>query len=351
MSLVLRVPPERSEWWCNGELVDTFLSPSSIVGGRTDLFSAINTSWDTNGVALGRICSADVAADDDERMSLERWVSAPASLPLAINRFSNEQPQFLGTSFSVMRLTDGAVLFDQDAYAKQNPASIVKTIVALIANRWILDWDAQTVEIDGNQHGLETGDIISVKDAACAMLMPSSNIAPTAIGLLVGEIIQDYEGVIDGETARARAYREMRNVSQDLGMVFPSYDGFFGGTDGGTQMCALDVCRGMQYIYSSPRIFDCMSKGSHDVDVVGGPNPRTVTVETSVTFLVDGSNNENDIIAGKTGTTASTGESLTVLAKMPGGDVVAATLLGSPSDPGRFTQMRQMLDYVRRKFY
>ncbi|WKD26581.1 hypothetical protein NDQ72_10895 [Halomonas sp. KG2] len=349
-SLVLKEAPEKSEFWCNGLLVDTFTMPSGLTRSRrTDLFKG--ASFDAGGVAFGRMCFTDHIVSDDERMQLEKWAAEPIRKPLVVHR-KLEKPVLQATSVCAMRVKDRAILFEQNPYARQNIASMTKVFTALIADQWVLDFNAElAAPIDVEGAGLQVGDVMSVQDAVSLMLIPSNNACSTAVGRRVGQIIQETEGVQDGESADFRGYREMERIGRDLGMVRPQFDGFIAGTLEGTQVCSLDVCRAMCLVNSSQRLMSIMRQSRHTATIVDGPEPRTIDYVTSIEFNSFNANRLHNVLAAKTGTTGITGQSLTLLAEMPGGDIVAFTIVGSTTDPDRYEQLKLVMDYVEQTYY
>lgn len=350
-SLVFKQAPARSQFWCNGELVDEFTMTENLtVSRRTDLFQG--SVFDADGVAIGRICSSDIDATDDERIQLERWAAEPVGKPMSINRVI-EKPVLDVTSACAMRVSDGAILFEQDPYARQNIASLTKIFTGMLADQWVKDFDEEICSpIDSDGAGMFVGDTMSITDSVSLMLIPSNDACSRATGRRVGEIIQAYEGVQNGETPDERGYREMNRIGRSIGMVFPEFTSFIAGDVNITQICSLDVCRALSHINSSKRLMDIMGTSRHTATITDvNDDVREVEYITTNSFLSFNSNRRHTVLAGKTGTTAFTGQQLGILMTMPGGDVVALALTGSPTSPDRYEQMSQIMEYVERKYY
>ena len=84
----------------------------------------------------------------------------------------------------------GEVLFEQNAYEKLPMASTTKIMSALLAlESGNLDEkftvDSQAIKVEGSSMGLKEGDIVTLRDLCCGMLLPSGNDAANCTAVRV----------------------------------------------------------------------------------------------------------------------------------------------------------------------
>lgn len=97
----------------------------------------------------------------------------------------------------VINAQTGEVLFEKNAYEELPMASTTKIMSALIAleqddldEKFVVDSEA--IRTEGSSMGLQEGDIVSLRDLCCGMLLPSGNDAANAAAVRISGSIENF---------------------------------------------------------------------------------------------------------------------------------------------------------------
>ena len=198
---------------------------------------------------------------------------------------------------------------DPDFLLQSGIASMTKLMTVWVARQWLTDGELDdTVEIlAGDIHSgprLHPGDVISYRDLIYAAMLPSDNTSPAVLGRTVGEKIRASEGTTG--TGLSRFREEMNLEAERLG-----YEGAsFAGTVGDGIMSPRQIVDLFERIMADTQLLPTVTAHTHDITIVGGPDPRTFTV--THTILSSSNPPFPNFVAGKTGTYGGRGHIVAV---------------------------------------
>lgn len=359
--VVFRDGPGQSEYWLNGELIDTFTRPPVIYQGNTVLMGTGGSS-NQSGRSYGRFGVIDRALSPDEIGVAGQWaadaygdtwrrkvlgnsellnatgavsylISAPSS-PSKISDYSNMQPLFLHGHQQILY-----------------PASMTKVLTCMVMLDNIGDLQS-TIEMQagdetgGSGNNISPGDIITYEDAIYNMMLPSSNVTTTVVARVIGTLL------LDGSSGDpvARFVEEMNAKAKKLGMLSSNFTNPSGLAETEMVTTGEDMGRLCASVVSYPELLSRWGALTRTITITG-PDPRTVEVTHSAhDFFVE---QDGNVIGGKTGSVSSsplgnTTRNLMIVSKMPGGNYVATVIMvTNSSGANRYTGMTDMLNYVR----
>lgn len=100
----------------------------------------------------------------------------------------------------------GEVIFSKNADEKLPMASTTKIMSALIVleqdgldDKFVVDKDA--IQVEGSSMGLQEGDIVTLRDLACGMLLPSGNDAANAAAVRVSGSVEAFVQLMNDRAA------------------------------------------------------------------------------------------------------------------------------------------------------
>lgn len=203
------------------------------------------------------------------------------------SRVGNTNPPNLGVAAAVVAdLTTGGSFFNVNAGERWPMASVSKLMTAVVATDLLGADDKITITpamtaVDPTEHILNVGDIYTVSDLLRVMLLPSNNVAASALA--------DYYG----EPAFLAA---MNAKAQTWGMTSTYYDDP-SGLSAANESTADDLLKLAQHIYAeSPQVLAITRMPQATVNNIATGKP--VTVKSINEFAGDA-----DFIGGKTGYT------------------------------------------------
>ncbi|MDH2180125.1 serine hydrolase [Stenotrophomonas sp. GD03654] len=240
--------------------------------------------------------------------------------------------------------------FKKTADTPRPPASIIKLVTALVMRRWISDprlSDTVTV-VAADMHppttaGLQAGDVISWRDLAYGLLVPSGNDASLTVGRLVGEMILASEGAPPGN-GLSRFIAAMNSLLSGLAMegavAFSTH-----GVDTDSRLTARQAARLMVEAMADPFLLTVMGTLSHVVTITG-VNARTYSIVHTIN--PDGDVKFPEFLCGKTGSYASVAEYCLVMGwSKPDGGHGVVCVLRSPTTADRFVDARKIIDFEK----
>lgn len=112
----------------------------------------------------------------------------------------------------VFDLNGGTALFEENVFARMNPASTTKIMTAILALKYgnlsdtvtVTD-DAIITEAGSSMAGVNPGDKISLEDLLYGLLIPSGNDAANAIAVHIGGSVDQFVVMMNEEAARIGA--------------------------------------------------------------------------------------------------------------------------------------------------
>ncbi|MBQ7795714.1 MAG: D-alanyl-D-alanine carboxypeptidase [Lachnospiraceae bacterium] len=112
----------------------------------------------------------------------------------------------------VFEIGGGDAVFEQNVFARMNPASTTKIMTAIVALKYGNLQDQVTVtdaaiitESGSSMAGVKPGDVMSLEDLLYGLMIPSGNDAANAIAVHVGGSIEGFVEMMNEEAARIGA--------------------------------------------------------------------------------------------------------------------------------------------------
>lgn len=207
-------------------------------------------------------------------------------------------------------------LYTLDGDSQTVPASTTKVMTAITGLDYVNDLNEKVTikssDIEtGSGNVFTAGDIVSIKDLLYAMMLPSSNTGAHAFARACGEKIVTLNGGTPTDTSAYNAFiSAMTAKASVLGMTNSVFIKASGGTVD-NKMTARDAVRMTIEACSYPELMKIWGKRSY-VIAVGGTNPRSVTINTTVTDAA--LEQKYTILGGKTGSWNSTYYALVMVA-------------------------------------
>lgn len=256
--------------------------------------------------------------------------------------------------YAIVMDADGKVYFERNADAPTQIASITKIMTAVVALDAVgegvvsLD-DAVTVSaaaaaVGESSAGLQEGDVMDLRTALTALLVPSGNDAAVAIAETVGAALQA-AGLAEGATAQDAFVAAMNDKAVQVGCTDSVYENphglDFDQYAGNLHSTARDVAEVVRYAMRNETFRADVALGDTDVQVERGGESVAVHLESTDEFPF-----YSDYAIGvKTGFTALAGASFAGATNKDGLELYAVAI-NSPSEPQRFQDAAEMTDWV-----
>jgi D-alanyl-D-alanine carboxypeptidase (penicillin-binding protein 5/6) len=187
----------------------------------------------------------------------------------------------------------------------------------------------------GSSAGLRKGDVWTLQDLLYGMLLVSGNDAALAIADHTGRAMLAEEGK-KGDP-RKRFVREMTPSAVALGASRAKFADPHGLSPANVGT-AQDVAMIGASVFRDERVLPFW-RCAHRTLEIGGPKPRTVTLNSTVEML-----GEDRILGAKTGSHLSKNiYNLVAGWRAPNGQTIVAVVLGSADHPARYRDMRAIL--------
>jgi D-alanyl-D-alanine endopeptidase (penicillin-binding protein 7) len=226
------------------------------------------------------------------------------------------------------------VLWEENSQSQRSIASITKVMTAAVFLEGQPDV-AERVTIARSDVArasttfLRANDKVAVEDLLHLLLIASDNAAARALARVSPH---GSSGFIDRMNAKA----------VELGLTSTTYADPSGLLSDNVSS-AYDMARLISYASSDDRIASIMQKREHTIRI-----PRRVITFRSTNHLLG--REDLDVRAGKTGFISKAGYCLATLLRLPqSGHQVAVVVLGARSNAGRFSETRNLLNWLSNK--
>lgn len=237
----------------------------------------------------------------------------------------------------VMDADTGAILFQKNADTPEYPASITKVLTALVVldNCQLTDQvtfshdDVYNVDSGSSNAQIEEGDVLTVEDCLYALLLKSANEAANALACHVA--------------GSREAFAEMMNEkARELGCTSSHFTNPSGLFDENHYTTAHDMALiGIEAMHNEA-FMSIDSALSHKLaGTIRNPGGLTVYMEHKM-HRDDTKFSDPRVVAGKTGYTKDSGNTLITMASSNGRNLVAVVL--KDKNPGHYTDTKALLD-------
>lgn len=249
--------------------------------------------------------------------------------------------------------SEGTVYFERNADSSTQIASITKIMTAVVVldaiDKGMVTLEtpvvvsAQAAAVGESSAGLQEGDIMNIKTALTAMLVPSGNDAAVALAETVGAALVEY-GVESGEPETAFV-SYMNTKAAELGCNNSLYENphglDFDDFAGDLHSSAADVAKVVQYAMKNDEFRADVAQGDTAIQVTRNGEEIDIALESTDGFF--------DIyeyaIGVKTGFTAAAGASFAAAANN-GTQELYAIVINSTSEDKRFEDAKTLCEWV-----
>jgi serine-type D-Ala-D-Ala endopeptidase (penicillin-binding protein 7) len=228
------------------------------------------------------------------------------------------------------------VIWEENSQDKRSIASITKVMTAVV----IIESDpdmSQVITVDrtdtlaASTTHLRAGFQVSVRDLLHLLLISSDNAAARALART-------------SPWGPAGFVARMNEKATELGLQSTNYADP-SGLDPANVSSAYDMARLISYASSDERISEIMQKPEYTLTLSRWP----VTIH-STNQLLSRTDMEGSVLGAKTGFIGRSGYCLATLLKMPQvNQPVAVVVLGARSNAGRFTEVRNLFNWMSAK--
>lgn len=239
-------------------------------------------------------------------------------------------------SVFVVDLDSGAILLSRNADDRRPVASLTKLVAALAVASEAPDLDRPLCTDTGDRPSwpgatskIRTGTCTTGWDLVGAALVKSDNGAATALPRVAGLPFHPFVS-------------RMNTVAADLGMSWSTFSDPSGAEDDNLST-ARDMTRAAIAASLHPLVAPAASAEFWDFqDISRGTTRRFFTTNRLVGRA------HTEVLAAKTGYTDTARYCFTGVFRLDGGRRVAVTVLGSPRERHRWSDLRRILDWVER---
>lgn len=268
---------------------------------------------------------------------------AALSIPIETNKVENwpQGPIINGESGIVMDMDTGAVLYGKAVDEKHYPASITKILTALVAleNSEMTDMvtfseECQKCKKAGYAHiGMKPGERIKMKDALHGLMLASANEVAYAVGETVGGTHEDFVQMMNDRAAELGC--ENTHFINTNGMFEEEH-----------YTTVRDMALISKAAFTYPALLEIVQTVQYTI-------PPTNLEEDSRTFqqghkmLVSGKNHDDRCIAGKTGYTEESFNTLATVMEQDGKQIVVVIMA---SRKGTYEDTKKLGDYAFQNF-
>ncbi|MBT2375239.1 serine hydrolase [Pseudomonas fluorescens] len=242
------------------------------------------------------------------------------------------------------------LLFDKSSTKQLPLASLTKLMTAVVMfdlmprfGKSLTDYlDIDETDVVGESGiNVKPGEKITFRDAILNLMLPSSNITANAIGRTFGRWLIDDEGSPEGG-ASERFIAQMNAKAAQIGMHNTQFHNPSGQSVRGQLTTAADMATLMLTAMQYPHITESWGKPSHVMQVLG-PTPRQQKISSTIKVIDD-----YDVLGGKTGTLQPGCYNVAVLSEAPDGGRIVTVILRAPDQMALYTDLRCILDTVKR---
>ncbi len=249
-----------------------------------------------------------------------------------------QAPETSGTSVILWELNTDTILYAKNALQASYPASTTKILTALLTIEQTSPKDTVTYSSKavlslpaGSSHiGLKVGEVLSVYDSLCGLLLPSANEVANGLAELVSGSIPAFVTLMNQRAA-------------ELGAVNTHFSNANGLHQVDHTTCAYDLAMIYQACLQEPLFMEISSKASY---IIGPTNLIEESRPMRTTHRMMRKDDEyymESVICGKTGTTPEAGGCLITYAKQ--GDLALLCVVLGATAPGQYKDTTKLLQY------
>lgn len=254
--------------------------------------------------------------------------------------FDDTETNLTADAAGVFEIGGGDAVFEQNVFARMNPASTTKIMTAILALKYgnlndlvtVTD-DAIITETGSSMAGVNPGDVIRLEDLLYGLMIPSGNDAANAIAVHIGGSIDSFVGMMNEEAKRIGA----------TGTHFVNANGL---TDPNHYTTAYDL----YLMFNEALKYDEFRTiiGAHDhiaeyTDENGQPKSAAWGVGN---YYMNGKTETPDgltVFGGKTGTTQAAGYCLIMGTRTESGKEYASVIMKADSRNALYEDMTQII--------
>lgn len=260
----------------------------------------------------------------------------------------------ISADFAMVMDKDGKVYFERNAQDSAQIASVTKIMTAIVTLDAIesgvvteetpITVTQKAALIGESTAGLREGDIMDLKTALMALLIPSGNDAAEAIAWALGQLFID-NGSAQGEDPEAAFVAMMNSKASEIGCtntVFNNPHGLdYDEYEGDLHSCAQDICLISQNAMANQMFREIVAMGDSSIKVRRGNAPETIELASTDDFpkIYDYA------IGIKTGFTDLAGSCFAGASNFDGKELYAAILHASDNNQ-RFVDASTLCQWV-----
>ena len=226
--------------------------------------------------------------------------------------YCDEYDAFNAAGMVLMDADNGRIVFEKDAQKKLPMASTTKIMTALLAlerndiyERFEVPLEA--VGVEGSSMGLKAGDVTSLYDLSCGMLLSSGNDAADAAAIRISGSVRKF-------------VESMNKKAKEIGMTNTCFGSPSGLDIGEHYSTAYDMALLAKYAFENERFAEICSRYEIDVDLGNDSGVKTLTNHNKLIRLYEWAK------GGKTGYTKKAGRCLVSYAEKDGISLICVTL-------------------------
>lgn len=267
--------------------------------------------------------------------------------PVPVVFASGEWPvmgaELTAESAIVVDADTGTVLYGKDIHAKRYPASITKLMTALVVLENCRLDETVTFTEEAVSHlesgattaGISAGDTLSVEESLYALLLKSANEVANGLAIHVSGSIEEFAKLMNETAVR-------------LGCLNSDFHNPSGLTDSLHVTSAYDMALIARELLKNDTFREIESHTSHKLPPTA-KYPDGLTIKMGHQMMQPGTDVfDGRIIAGKTGFTSASGNTLVTCAAENDRTVVAVVL--KDKNPDHYTDTAKLMDFGLRSF-
>lgn len=243
----------------------------------------------------------------------------------------------------VFDLNGGTALFEENVFARMNPASTTKIMTAILALKYgdladivtVTD-DAVITEAGSSMAGVKPGDRISLEDLLYGLMIPSGNDAANAIAVHIGGSIEQFVEMMNEEAA-------------SIGATDTHFANANGLTDPNHYTTAYDLYLIFHDALKYDKFRTVIGTLAHTAvysDEIGNPKSSTWGVSN---YYMNGKAKTPDgllVFGGKTGTTKAAGYCLIMGSRTDDGREYASVIMKAGTRDALYRDMTEIISKI-----
>lgn len=240
----------------------------------------------------------------------------------------------------VFEIGGGDAVFEQNVFARMNPASTTKIMTAIVAMKYgnlddlVTVTDAAIITESGSSMaGVNPGDVMRLEDLLYGLMIPSGNDAANAIAVHIGGSIDSFVSLMNEEAKRIGA----------TGTHFVNANGL---TDPNHYTTAYDLYLMFNEALHYDKFREIIGAHDHIAEYKDGDgNPKSATWGVG-NFYMNGKTETPKgltVFGGKTGTTQAAGYCLIMGTRTENGKEYASVIMKADSRNALYEDMTQII--------